>query len=121
MRRLSIISLVLLVAGCGSGVTDPPSARDRVTRDMRDACSVHIGVDIMPVPDSEISTRFIAFDIMWEEGLSKLEAMLVNVEACATENNPETQQICDFDVTCLVVSESTCMACNASIIDAVWR
>ena len=119
MKRLSVV--LLLIAGCGSGVGDPPSARSRITRDMRDACAVNTGFDIVPTTDSEIATRLIAFDVLWEAGLSKLEAMSLNSEACATENNPETQQLCDFDVTCLVLVESWCRACNASIIDVVWR
>lgn len=51
---------IVLIAGCGSGVTDPPSANERVTAAM----------------DLEIAAKIIAFE---EEGVSKLEALKVDV------------------------------------------
>lgn len=112
MKHLSIVSVVLFVAGCGSGVTDPPSARDRVTPAMREACPFGL--------DSEIASKILAFDILREEGLSRFAALALAADVCATDD-ALGEILCGTDLLCLEGVESLCNACNAAVIDAVWR
>lgn len=111
MKRLVIISIVLLITGCGSRVMDPPSARERVTPAMREACPFGL--------DSEIAGKITLFDTLREEGLSKLEALALSGEVCGTDD-PLGEILCGTDPLCLGGIQSLCNACNAAVIDAVW-
>lgn len=115
MKRLSVIPVVLLIAGCGSNFMDPQSARARITPAIRDACSAG--------SDSDIAGNITIFETWRDEGVSRLDVLIYMEEnnICTPQENPVMEVLCGDDLLCIRDLIWQCNACHLAIIDAVWR
>ncbi len=96
MKRLPI--LLLLFAGCGSGVMDPAGTRPTLT-EAREVC--------LPFDDDEAGfNALVAFTRAFRnDGLTESQTLLAFLETCGL--TPETF--------------AECVPCTTAVAAAVWR
>ena len=107
MKRL--LCLVLLIAGCGTNLGEPPATRDRITPAIEAACEIY---------GPTLTTTFIAmFESDYETGRWEEQEYMLMVEPECEESCNERHALDEeINLTCYI----SCNTCFIAIIDEIW-